>query len=295
MWSKLDSPDDGRTTTALCLPDVQVLALEGRDAAAFAQAQFTGDVQALADLHWQWSAWLTPKGRVVALFQLLRLDPERYWAIVRDMPAATLAQALGRFVFRSKVRLLPLDVPVSGVADAAPVTQAMALRHDDGGVDIALERDGTRALRIGPAGADRGRDAPDALAAWSLADMAGGLPRLQDAAVEAYTPQMLGLDRLAAYSLKKGCYPGQEIVSRTHFLGQAKRGLVRVELLAPARIGERFVSDAGTAAEVVCSASAGTRREALLVAALDPPAALWRDADGVDRATPLPLQDSLLR
>ena len=33
---------------------------------------------------------------------------------------------------------------------------------------------------------------------------------------------MLSLDRLQAFSVKKGCYPGQEIVARTHFLGQAK-------------------------------------------------------------------------
>ena len=39
---------------------------------------------------------------------------------------------------------------------------------------------------------------------------------------------MLSLERLHAFSLKKGCYPGQEIVARTHYLGQARRGLSRV-------------------------------------------------------------------
>jgi hypothetical protein len=39
---------------------------------------------------------------------------------------------------------------------------------------------------------------------------------------------MLALERLHAYSLRKGCFPGQEIVARTHYLGRSKRRLVRV-------------------------------------------------------------------
>ena len=50
------------------LPGHAVLALAGRDAAKFAQAQFMGDVDALAPGHWHWNGWLTPKGRVLALF-----------------------------------------------------------------------------------------------------------------------------------------------------------------------------------------------------------------------------------
>ena len=48
---------------------------------------------------------------------------------------------------------------------------------------------------------------------------------------------MLSLERLRAFSVKKGCYPGQEIVARTHFLGQAKRGLVLFEADAPVAVG----------------------------------------------------------
>jgi folate-binding protein YgfZ len=56
-------------------------------------------------------------------------------------------------------------------------------------------------------------------------DLEHGLPRLDASQSGQWTPQQLSLDRLKAYSVKKGCYPGQEIVARTHFLGQAKRGL----------------------------------------------------------------------
>ena len=301
MSSKHDTRDDGRNDNPVALPDVQVVALEGRDAAAFAQSQFTSDVVALADLQWQWSAWLTPKGRVIALFQLLRLDAEHYWAIVRDMPAQSFATALGRFVFRSKVKLLPLAVSVTGLRDVAATDASIARRVGDA-IELVLDRHGARALRVHVLDTDAGSsvDADDAdderaLAAWRLDDLALGLPRLEGSAVEGYTPQMLGLDRLAAYSLKKGCYPGQEIVSRTHYLGQAKRGLQRVRLLAPASVGERLTSDVGSSADVASIASDGARHEALLVAALEPTATHWLGDDGAPRAEPLPFEDGLLR
>ena len=54
-----------------------------------------------------------------------------------------------------------------------------------------------------------------------------GVPFLAGDAIEQQTPHALGLDHLGAISTKKGCYPGQEIVARTHFLGRNKRHLVR--------------------------------------------------------------------
>jgi folate-binding protein YgfZ len=63
------------------------------------------------------------------------------------------------------------------------------------------------------------------LLAWRQADLRYGLPRLEEGQREVWT-QQLGLDRLNGYSVKKGCYPGQEIVARTHFLGKAKCGAV---------------------------------------------------------------------
>jgi folate-binding protein YgfZ len=72
---------------------------------------------------------------------------------------------------------------------------------------------------------------------------------------EAYTPQMLSLERLRAFSLAKGCYPGQEIVSRTHYLGQAKRGLALFGGTG-LRAGDDVVNAAGVVAGTLASATA---------------------------------------
>ena len=276
------------------LPHASVLSLAGRDAAAFAQAQFSNDVTALADMQWQWSAWLNPKGRVIALFQLLRLDAEHYWAILPDMPAAALGEQLRRFVFRSKVNVTVQDAAVHGIFGESTASGTLAVRDAAGSIALAYAAGPARGLRIdAPAAAP---DAPDLrVDDWRLADIADGVPRLEGSAVEAYTPQMLGLDRLRAYSLKKGCYPGQEIVSRTHYLGQAKRGLQRVALLRPASVGTPLQAEGGARADVVCTASSGDSHEALIVATLAAPVERWQDTEGNECALALPMRDAIVR
>ena len=56
-----------------------------------------------------------------------------------------------------------------------------------------------------------------------------GIPWLTVATSEQFIPQMLNLDKLGGISLTKGCYTGQEIVARTHYLGKAKRALFVAE------------------------------------------------------------------
>jgi len=59
---------------------------------------------------------------------------------------------------------------------------------------------------------------------------------------EQFTPHMLNLDLLGAVSVDKGCYPGQEIVARTHFRGATKRRMMRFESAEPVSSGDK-VSD----------------------------------------------------
>ena len=90
---------------AFALPRYRVVALSGRDATAFAQAQFMNDVVALAPGRWQWNGWLTPKGRVIALFALLRIQDDVSWLLLfdnADADADAIAARLRGFVFRSK-------------------------------------------------------------------------------------------------------------------------------------------------------------------------------------------------
>jgi folate-binding Fe-S cluster repair protein YgfZ len=71
---------------------------------------------------------------------------------------------------------------------------------------------------------------------------------------------MLGLDRLQAISLTKGCYPGQEIVARTHYLGQSKRSLQCLwrDHPEPPATGTPVSLAGQTVGEVVCAVALDT-------------------------------------
>ncbi len=235
------------------LPAYRVLRLSGRDAVAFAQGQFMNDVAALADRQWQWSGWLNPKGRVVALFALLRLDAETLWlAGAGDM--GRLADELRRYVFRSKVAI-ELPDGISAVGRLGPPHNASgAFSKVDGPTDIELDLGGEAGPRslILRAGNDVRLEGPDRSSDWFALDVAHGWPGVPGADLQRWTPQQLSLERLNAFSVRKGCYPGQEIVARTHFLGRSKRGIRRLTGGAP--IPGALVSTAGeqSLGEVVC-------------------------------------------
>ena len=220
----------------------ETLLLEGSDATAFAHAQFSSKVDSLAVGQWQFSAWLDAKGRVRALFHLARLDTERYLLLLRGGSAIGMADALRRFVFRSKLKLStqPGRTLATGAAQSL-----YAVSHDDDFISLGC---GTHSLDIRTT-----RNSDDA---WRLLQMREGWPWLAPAALDALLPAALSLQRLHAVAVDKGCYPGQEIVARLHFRGGHKRHLHRVTLSQPLcpgellRIGSREV---GCVLEVVSS------------------------------------------
>ncbi|WP_337245642.1 folate-binding protein [Luteimonas sp. gir] len=281
------------------LSGLHVLRLSGRDALAFAQAQFMNDVSTLADGQWQWSGWLTPKGRLIALFALLRRDAQTLDLVLHDADPALFADALKRFVFRSKVAIVMAGTPVTG-RFAAPVAARGAQAACDGQaveLDLGVPSQ-PRTLCLQPDARDTttttAADAapqPDveADAYWRAIDLAHGLPRLAASEFDRWTPQQLSLDRLQAYSVKKGCYPGQEIVARTHFLGQSKRGLVALHGAHTAQAGQDVAADGAPVGRIV----AVSTQVQLAVLPLDlGPASLAVDAHPV---TTVALRDGLAR
>lgn len=280
---------------AFALPDHRLIALTGRDAVAFAQAQFMNDVGLLEPRCWQWNGWLTPKGRVTALFALLKLSDEALWLLLPDADPVELAAALQRFVFRSKVKIeIRQDLHVSGSFAAPAMAQGSALGGDDGVETVEMDlggEAGPRSLRISaepaaPADAQ-------ALARWQAFDLEHGLPRLPASQGGHWTPQQLSLERLQAFSVKKGCYPGQEIVARTHFLGQAKRGLALLEADAALVAGADVMAGPASLGKLVASADAGDRHLALAVLPLEREAQEMSAGDVALRE--LPLRSGLAR
>ena len=249
----------------IALPPLQLLELSGHDAVAFAHAQFASDVRALAVGHWQWSSWLSPQGRVRALFRLLRTDDDRFLAVT-TVSTAPLRDALSRYVLRSKVQLRSSAATWAwGCFDAAEIPAGTAASIDR----FARTREAT--VIPAPNGAATrwlvfGEDSPapdrpglhyQTVERWQAADIEGGIVTLTEQQSERYLPAWLGLERLGAVSLGKGCYPGQEIVARMHFRGGNKRWLYRLAFTADALPLPGIAlqaADAGIEGELVCAA-----------------------------------------
>ncbi|KAB0537897.1 MULTISPECIES: CAF17-like 4Fe-4S cluster assembly/insertion protein YgfZ [Xanthomonas] len=235
------------------LHDMQYVRLAGTDAVAFAHAQFANDVQALAVGQWQWNAWLTAKGRVIAIFALLREDDAHLLMLLPDGNAAEIATQLSRFVFRRKLKIGIATLFAYG-GFAAP-EHAHAAQADIGTQRIELDLGSValpRTLLLYSADAlATPIELPSADAQWRTTDLQLGLARLVEGQREQWTPQQLALDRLQAYSVKKGCYPGQEIVARTHFLGKAKRALQLLETDAAVDAGDAVALDGSAIGTVV--------------------------------------------
>lgn len=185
----------------------QTLLIEGADAVAFAQAQFSSNVQALAVGQWQFSAWLNAKGRVQALFHLARVADDALLLLMRGGDVTALTQSLQRFVFRAKVKLTAHQPRPLGTGPARD-TYAFDREGDD-----YVFGCGTHSLVVGTSFDQN----------WQAQQIRMGWPWLPDNMLGELLAPSLSLERLQAVALDKGCYPGQEIVARLHYRGGNKR------------------------------------------------------------------------
>ncbi|WP_114240023.1 folate-binding protein YgfZ [Dyella sp. C9] len=195
----------------------QIMLIEGADALAFAQAQFSSNVQSLEVGQWQFSAWLDAQGRVRALFHLARPNHDALLVLLRGGTVEPMAQSLQRYVFRAKVRLTALPPCTLGTG---PALESYAYRREGDGYVFGC---GTHSLVTGaPADMD-----------WRLPQILAGWPWLPGAALDQLLPASLSLEHLGAVAFDKGCYPGQEVVARLHYRGGLKRHMHCVVLSQP--------------------------------------------------------------
>ena len=228
--------------------------VQGRDAGTFLQAQLMNDVAALTDGEWQYNGWLNAQGRVLALFQLAKLSGEHFLVVLPALPPEWLIDNLKRFVFRAKVGFsLEQNLFAQGeILPSEPAADATKRIVGDERLGYSLDMPnapGNRRLHFQPTPGDR--DTP-AIDQWHCLDMAGGWVWIDESLQALWTPQMLSLQRLNAFSLKKGCYPGQEIVARTHFLGQVKRGLALFHATGPLTEGVSVEAEGRAIGTVAC-------------------------------------------
>jgi folate-binding protein YgfZ len=305
-------------------PGLGLLRIAGRDARKFLHAQTTQRIDDLPTQATRLAAWLSAKGRVLGLFDVVP-EGDSFLLLLPADNAAAVRTGLGRYVLRDDVRIEPetgravwtlvgeidpwLRAQGIALAPGAVIAAGDATRAQAGGATLAGTGDATLAQtgdatlartgeqRVDLISVSDARPAlltglaetdPDAAAQIAIA---AGRPELPLALADRYTPHMLNLEQLDAVSFTKGCYPGQEIVARTEHRGEVKRRIRRFACAAGPRPlpGDAIVDGTGTAAgEVNRAAQVQGGFELLAVVALDKDPATLRLVSNARALEPLP-------
>lgn len=258
--AELEAARDANSANVIApLLHLGLLECTGEDAQAFLHGQLTSDIAGLAANAAQHSAWCSPKGRMLANFLIFHQGTDYRLQFSADLVPA-IHQRLQMFVLRAKVKISNrsadcVSIGLSG-KQAATILQTIDLPVPAQALETAAFADGqvirldaTRFMIVANSTAATGlwpklaaRAHPVGTAAWQWLDIQAGIPLITEASKEEFIPQMLDFEQLGGVSFKKGCYPGQEIVARTQYLGKVKRRLYRIHADAPMMVGNSLYS-----------------------------------------------------
>ncbi len=203
-----------------------VLEIYGDDASTFLQGQLTNDIKNMDSSHSQISAHLNNKGRIFSNFIILSPESNHYYLILPKDMLDTILPRLKMFVLRSKVTI--------NVSDKYPILQTNIENNTPyyklSNRFITLNNDDNYSIT----------DIEDY--AWHKLLVDNNMPFIYQATTQQIIPQQINLDLMGAINFKKGCYTGQEIVARTHYLGKVKRRLVKFTSAAIPEIGQTITS-----------------------------------------------------
>lgn len=227
------------------LEDQTLIRVSGIDAQNFLQGQMTCDMREITPQQSRLGAICNIQGRVIATFRVF-LYQENYYLSLPASMAALILQHLKKYGAFSKVKIeeAKTDFLHFGiVGDAIKKIEQTLSQTAPQKIDVALTTNDCIIIRI-PGETPRWEvftkkmdsrfrendnyefekdNNPDA---WKLLDLQAGIPTVYPETSGMFTPQMINYPELNGVSFNKGCYLGQEIIARTHYLGKTKRKML---------------------------------------------------------------------
>jgi folate-binding protein YgfZ len=224
------------------LSHMGILEVRGEDAITFLQGQLTNDIKQLNGTNSQYSGYCNPKGRLLGLFLAFAHQDHLHLQLPSCLIEG-ISKRLRMYVMRSKVTIEDksdqiISIGIAGpnaesklkaLFGAAPKAAQELITLEDATL-LRLPGDFPRYQvfthqvnleRIWQALSSDTQKVGQGV--WDYLEIQAGIPEITTATQEAFVPQMLNLDALDGINFKKGCYTGQEIVARTHYLGKVKR------------------------------------------------------------------------
>ena len=242
-------------TVVVPLTHLALIEATGEDAKSFLHSQFTNDINHLAEGRAQHAGWCNAKGRMQASFLVWHQGDRYLLGLAADLQEAT-QKRLQMFVLRSKVRLNALTDSIvmlglagpqaeEALADAGLPCPAEVLQTAAADGITVLRLDPSRLIVVAPESAMAAlwqkltvKARPAGVPAWRWLDIQSAFPLVTLATKEEFVPQMADFEKMGGVSFHKGCYPGQEVVARTQYLGKVKRHLHRLNSQQPLKAGD---------------------------------------------------------
>jgi len=234
-----------QTDNTICeLSQLGLLTFSGEDAITFLQGQVTNDITQLDGTNAHYSGYCSAKGRMLALFLAFAQQDKIYLQFSQPILESTMKR-LKMYVMRSKVDINDVSdemrrFGINGPDAKQIVSEALGVvpEQDYGAAATehtyiiqlpSLEGQARYEVIVHNAQADallktlESNSTQVEATCWDWLEIQTGCPEVREKTREQFVPQMLNLDLLNGINFKKGCYTGQEIVARTHYLGSVKR------------------------------------------------------------------------
>ncbi len=214
------------------LKHLAIIEIAGNDAQSFLQRQLTSDVSEVTHERAQFSAYLNPKGRVIANF-ILMMRYQKYYLVITKELAEILTRRLKLYRLRAKVAIdIRPDlvfcscIGASGMVDSSLPKSVWETELIDESTVLRWPGVDRRHGILTALGQVQGAATSENLCPaemWWAQDIAAGIPWVVPDTSETMVAQAINLDLLDAINWTKGCYPGQEIVARLHYRGGINR------------------------------------------------------------------------
>ena len=307
-----DASTDNQLTA---ITNTGVIAINGQDAKKFLQGQLTCNLDDIDQQKSSIGALCSYQGKTICSFRIL-LDQDTYYLLLHTSLVASVMVYLKKYIAFSKAEMIDasdqfvqigcwgdqIDRVLQAELDIEPLAQE-EVRSSALGLAIPVGQNPLRFICMG--NLENSQKLWNKLAvncekvssqSWQLMNIRSGTPEISIDTTEQFIPQMLNLDLIGGISFQKGCYTGQEIVARSHYLGKQKRRLFRLQTrsgLSPTPGTEIFADEKPQAAGIVVNAAPSSNENeyeilaVMKIAAMDK--ALFLDDKNGAKLSVLPL------
>lgn len=229
---------------AIDLIDLGLICASGRDVKQFLQGQLTCNLEEINAHQSRLGAHCDIKGRIIANFRLFFFQNDYYFLVQRST-LLLLLTSLQKYAVFSKVTLKDVsndwqkiglyEASAKNLSTKQKLTQENSLAVSNSTLSLSIPGPIPRVILLAPKTEPINFDdnclGQQSVNYWHLLDIMAGIPTVYPETSGQFTPHQLNFPELGGVSFNKGCYIGQEIIARTHYLGKSKSRLYRVAFL----------------------------------------------------------------